>query len=117
MMKDAVRLTRNERLSQERSPGGRGRVMKKKRCTPIEITKISHVSTLKQLFEHGRKDCVSESDALIRTGPRQAVKLDFGVGQDWRKQARLEGGEPMGDAVPGDEGSVGVRRDAPSGGE
>ena len=135
MMKDAVRLTRNDRLSQERSPGGGGRVMKKKRCTPRKITKISHVSTMKHLFENastssltrggvellqqpsqgfnlpgatttttrdarnGRKDCVSESDALIQTGPRQTVKLDFGVGQDWRKQARLEGGEPMGDEM------------------
>ena len=52
MMKDAFRLTRNKRLSQERSPGGGGRVMKKKRCLPRKITKISHVSTLKQLFEH-----------------------------------------------------------------
>ena len=57
---------------------------------------------------NGRKDCVSESDALIETGPRQTVKLDFGVGQDWRKQARLEGWEPMGDAVPGAGGSVGL---------
>ena len=116
--------------------------MKKKRCTPRKIKKITNVSILKQLFEnasttssltrggmellqqpsqgfnltnlgsttittgdtrHGRKDRVSQSDNLIQTGPRQAEILDFGVGQDWRIQARLVGGEPMGDAVPGDE--------------
>ena len=51
---------------------------------------------------NGKDICVSQSQRLIRTGPRQAGKLDFGVGQDWRRPARQEGGEPMGDAVPGE---------------
>ena len=50
---------------------------------------------------NGKDICVSKSQGLKRTGPRQAGKLDSGVGQDWRRPARQEGGEPMGDAVPG----------------
>ena len=124
LMKDAARSTRSDNLSQERSPGLGGRVMMKKtRCTPQKIRKISQVSTLKHLFEnatassltrgplelllqstqgfnlipgaratttrdamYSRKDCVSQSDTPIRTGPRQTAFLGLSLSQDWTSQ-------------------------------
>ena len=125
MMKDAVRSTRSDTLSQERSPGLGGRVMMKKtRCTPQKIRKISQVSTLKHFFEnatassltrgplelllqstqgfnlnpgerattttqdamYSRKDCASQSDEPIRTGPRQTAFLGLSLSQDWTSQ-------------------------------
>ena len=36
--------------------------------------------------ENGRKDCVSQLEALERTGPRQTASLDFSLSQDWSSQ-------------------------------
>ena len=49
--KDASRAPRSKTPCRERSQGAGGRVVKKVRCTPTKIRKISHVSTLKHFFE------------------------------------------------------------------
>ena len=59
------------------------------------------VTTTTTRDANGKDICVSQSDGLRRTGPRQAGTLDSGVSQDWWEPAGQRGGEPMGDAVPG----------------
>ena len=50
---------------------------------------------------YSRKDCVSQSDAPIGTGPRQTASLDLSLSQDWTSQTWGRDGGPMGDALPG----------------
>ena len=59
------------------------------------------VTTTTTRDANGQDICVSQSDGLRRTGPRQAGTLDSGVSQDWWEPAGQRGGEPMGDTVPG----------------
>ena len=112
--------------------------MKKLRCTPRKINKISQVSTLKHFFERAasssltrgplelllqsteavnlnlvkattttgdatdsRKDCASQSDEPIGTGPRQTDSLGLSLSQDWTSQTWERDRGPMGDALLG----------------
>ena len=130
--KDVARPT-DAILRLERSPWEGGRVVKKTRCTPGKINKISKVSTLKLFFEtentspltrgpvellqqpsqqirqinfgltttttQDAVNCVSQSGGPIRTGPRKPDLRDDSLSQDWPRQASVEEGGPMGDAL------------------
>ena len=80
LMKDAVRSTRSDTLSQERSPGLGGRVMiKKTRCTPQKIRKISQVSTLKHFFENATTSSLTRGPLELLLQSTQGFNLNPGA--------------------------------------
>ena len=79
MMKDAGRTTGNNSQSQERSPGLRGRVMMKKlRCTPQKIKKISQVSTLKHFFENATASSLTRGPLELLLQSTQGFNPNLG---------------------------------------
>ena len=48
-----------------------------------------------------RKDCASQSEHLIGTGPRQTAYLGLSLSQDWTSQTWGRDEGPIGDAVLG----------------
>ena len=48
-----------------------------------------------------RKDCASQSEQPIGTGPMQTAYLGLSLSQDWTSQTWGRDGGPMGDALLG----------------
>ena len=66
-------------LRLERSPWEGGRVVKKKRCTPGKINKISRVSTLKLFFEAENTSPLTRGPVELLQQPSQQIKrINFG---------------------------------------
>ena len=86
---------------EETSPLTRGTVeLLEHPSLQIKRIKIGSTATTTQDAEN----CVSQSGGPIRTGPRQPASRDASFSQDWPRQASVEEGGPMGDALTGTGG-------------
>ena len=83
------------------SSSTRGPVELLPQSTVLTNLNLRNNATTTQDAENGRKDCVSQLEALERTGPRQTASLDFSLSQDWSSQTWERDGEPMRDALLG----------------